>query len=135
MRFSLFLLMVVPFLRAAEKPRVFITETRSLEVSGDASAGDAKGAVAISRGTSPQNLEVIKAFAELCPGVSITNDQSRADFVLEFDHEPNGPTTPFTHGNKMAIYTRDHDLAWADHTRLLKSGVKKACGVMTGSKR
>ncbi|MGH9482943.1 MAG: hypothetical protein ACRD1L_12720 [Terriglobales bacterium] len=54
-------------------------------------------AVAASGGTAlggasqvdPQRDELIKTMVEKCPGVAITLDQSKADFVLDMQREPN----------------------------------------------
>ncbi len=38
---------------AAEKPRVFITESQALNLTNDAAAGDAKSALSFTGGNSP----------------------------------------------------------------------------------
>src|SRR5687768_13101456 len=85
---------------AAEKPRVFITESQSLQLSGDASLGEAKGSLLVTGGTSPQNIEVMKTFLKLCPGIIVTAKREKADFVVRLDHEEASPVTPFVRGNK-----------------------------------
>jgi len=39
---------------AAEKPRIFITESQALQLSGNATAGETNGSLALTGGTSPQ---------------------------------------------------------------------------------
>jgi hypothetical protein len=112
---------------AAEKPRIFVTESGAAQL-------DAKGALRFSGGTSPQNLEVIKTFTQRCPGVTITADRDKADFVVQLDHDPLSPTTPFSYGNKVAVFDKGADLIYTAHTHLLGSAVKGACSAITRGK-
>lgn len=116
----------------APKARIFITETTAAQASADASAGDAKGSLAFTGGTSPQNVEVIRAFARHCPAVVITANREKADYLVQLDHEAINPTTPFVHGNKVAVFDKDEDLIYSNSTRILSSAVKGACAVIIG---
>lgn len=125
---ALLILMAIPRMGdAAEKPRVFITESTAVQASGDAAIADIKGSVAFTGGTSPQNVEVIKAFAQRCPAVVVTANREKADYFVRLDHEAINPTTPFTHGNKVAVFDGSEDLIYSDSSRLLGSAVKGAC--------
>jgi hypothetical protein len=93
--------------------------------------GDAKGSLAFTGGTSPQNIEVMKAFSQHCSGVIVTADQAKADYVIRLDHEGINPTTPFVHGNKVAVFDKNEDLMYSNSTRTLGSAVKGACGAIT----
>ncbi len=115
---------------ATQKPRVFITETTAAQASGDAAVGDAKGAVAFAGGTSPQNVEVIKAFERYCPAVVVTANREKAEYLVQFDHEAINPTTPFVHGNKVAVFDKNEDLMYSNSTRILSTAVKGACAAM-----
>src|SRR6476660_4394226 len=70
-----------------EKPRVFITDSQSWEVSG--AAGGANGAFAAQShgGARPQTAEIIKTFGEKCTGVMVNNKQEVADYIVLLDHE------------------------------------------------
>ena len=114
------------------KPRIFITETTAPQASGDAAAGDVKGSLAFTGGNSPQNVEVMKAFERYCPTVVVTANRDRADFVVQFDHDPINPTTPFVHGNKVAVFDKSEDLVYTNATRILSSAVKGACVAING---
>ena len=118
---------------AAEKPRVFITDSGSVSVSGDAAAGDAKGSLSLTAGSSPQNLQVIKTFSERCPEVAITANRDKAAYVVRLDHEPASPVTPFTRGNKVAVFDKNDDLIYTSSSRLLPNAVKAACAVIIGA--
>jgi hypothetical protein len=117
---------------AGDKPRVFITESGSLQLSGDASIGNVKGSLFVVGGTSPQIVEVLKSFSRRCPGVMVTADRDRADYIVRFDHEPAGPTTPFVRGNKVAVFNKDLDLVFSGSTRFLNNAVRDACGAIAG---
>ena len=118
-------------LTAAEKPRVFITESPSPHVSGDGSVGDLKGSLAFTGGTSPQNVEVMKAFSRSCRDAIVTANRDKADYIVRLDHEALNPTTPFVHGNKVAVFNKDEDLIYSDSSRLLASAVRGACTAIT----
>jgi hypothetical protein len=114
----------------AQKARVFITESGTPQAKGDALVGDAKGKLAFTGGTSPENIEVMKAFSRSCAGVIVTADREKADYVVRLDHEAINPTTPFTHGNKVAVFNQKDDLIYSNSTRVLKSLVKGACSAI-----
>lgn len=119
---------------AAEKPRVFITESTAPQASGEATMGGAKGALAFSGGTSPQNVEAMKAFARYCPAVVVTANREKADYVVQLDHEAISPTTPFVHGNKVAVFDKNEDLIYSNSTRILTTAVKGACAAVTAGR-
>jgi hypothetical protein len=114
-----------------EKPRIYITETTAPQASGDASVGDAKGSLAFTGGNSPQTVEVMRAFERYCPAVSVTANRDKAEYLVQFDHAIN-PTTPFTHGNKVAVFDNNQDLIYSNSTRILRNAVKGACAVIAG---
>jgi hypothetical protein len=117
----------------ANKPRVFITESQSLQLSGDASLGEAKGSLLVTGGTSPQNIEVMKTFQQRCPGIIVTGNRERADYIVRLDHKEASPTTPFERGNKVAVFNKDEDLIYSGSTRFLSNAVKGACAAITGA--
>ncbi len=118
-------------LAAATRPRVFITESPSAQVSGDGSVGEVRGSVAFTSGTNPQNIEVMKAFSRTCRNAIVTANRDKADYVVRLDHEAINPTTPFVHGNKVAVFNKDEDLIYSNSSRLLSSAVRDACTAIT----
>jgi hypothetical protein len=117
---------------AGEKPRVFLTESQALELAGDATIGEAKGAVSFSGGASPQNVEVMREFHKRCPAVIVTASREKADYVIRLDHEATNPATPFVRGNKVAVFDKNQDLIYSHSTRLLRNAVKGACAAVRG---
>lgn len=120
MRTLLYCALIVPGLWAAEKPRVYITESQTLQVSGEA-------ALNLMGGSSPQAIEVMKTFQRRCPAVLVTNSREKADFVVRLDHEAPSPITPFSKGNKVAVFDRSDDLIYSNSTRTLAPVVRGAC--------
>jgi hypothetical protein len=118
-----------------ERPRIFITGSQSLQLSGQAALGDAKGDLAVAGGTSPQNIEVMKTFLRRCPAVLVTGNREKADFVVRLDHQEPNPTTLFVRGNKVAVFNKDDDLIYSTSTRTLATAVKSACEAITTDSR
>src|SRR5438477_8901667 len=110
---------------AADKPRVFVTDSKSWEISGgvggtqDAFGGTSKG------GARPQTAEIIKTFGERCPGVIVNNKQEKADYVILLDHE--GGKDMISHDNKVVVFNKDGDSIVSRSTRILGNAVKDAC--------
>jgi hypothetical protein len=113
---------------AAEKPRVFVTDSKSWEMSGgvggtqDAFGGASKG------GARPQTAEIIKTFGERCPEVIVNNKQDKADYVILLDHE--GGKDLISRDNKIVVFNKDGDSIMSHSTRSLGNAVKDACTVI-----
>jgi hypothetical protein len=110
---------------AAEKPRVYVTDSKSWELSG-VNGGSAAGfGGAASGGDRPQTAEIIKTFGERCPGVIINNKQEKADYVVLLDHE--GGKSPISRDNKVVVFDKDGDSIMSHSTRSLGNAVKDVC--------
>jgi len=113
---------------AAEKPRVFISDSKSWEISGgvggtqDGFGGASKG------GARPQTAEIIKTFGERCPTVIVNNKQEKADYVVLLDHE--GGKELISHDNKVVVFNKDGDSIVSRSTRILGNAVKDACAAI-----
>jgi hypothetical protein len=109
-----------------EKPRVFITDSESWEMSG--SAGGAGGAFAAEShgGARPQTAEIIKTFGERCSEVIVNNRQELADYVVVLDHE--GGKGYLRHRNKVAVFEKlSGDSVMSHSTLSLGGSVEDAC--------
>jgi hypothetical protein len=107
------------------KMRVFITDSKSWEISGGF-AGSENGFGGGSRGGArPQTVEIMKTFQERCPAVTITIKQERADFVVLLDHE--GGKGSLRRDNKVAVFNKAGDMIFSKSTRSLGNSVKDAC--------
>jgi hypothetical protein len=113
---------------AAEKPRVFITDSKSWEVSsGGGGTADGFG-TAGSGGARPQTAEIIKTFNERCPNAIVNNRQEKADYVILLDHE--GGKSPFSRDNKIVVFNRGGDSIMSASMRSLGNAVEGACSAM-----
>src|SRR5216110_3393644 len=83
---------------ATTKPRVFITDSQSWEMS--AASGGSNGTFAghASGGARPQTAEIIKTFGERCPDVTVNNIRQKADYIVVLEHE--GGKGVLLHRNK-----------------------------------
>ena len=117
------------FLCSAEKPRVFVTDSKSWEVSSGV-GGSADGFGGAGKGGArPQTAEIIKTFGERCPAVIINSKQERADYVVLLDHE--GGKESFSRDNKVVVFNKEGDSIMSRSTRLLGNAVKDACAAIS----
>jgi hypothetical protein len=107
---------------AAEKPRMYLTESGVTEVSADN--------FNVRKGLSPETIEVMKSFQKECPGVTITGSREKADYIVRFDRDEPSPITPFVKGNKVAVFDRHDDLVYSGSARYLASAVKGTCSAV-----
>jgi len=113
---------------AAEKPRVYITDSKSWELGG-AVGGTADGFGGAARGGDrPQTGEIIKTLGERCPAVVVNNKQEKADYVILLDHE--GGKDPISRDKKVVVFNKDGDSIMGHSTRSLGNAVKDACGAI-----
>lgn len=131
-------LFVVPLLIQAQPPktRIFITDSESWDVTGGFGGGTVNGTGGaggqMSGGARPQTVEIIKTFRERCPGVTITIDKSKAQYVILFDRE--GGKDLIRKDNKIAVFKQDGDLVYSGSTRMLGNAVSNACQAIRDDK-
>ena len=109
-----------------DKPRVFITDSQSWEMSG--SGGGANGAWGAQThgGARPQTAEIIKTFGQRCPQVMVNNKQDVADCIVLLDHE--GGKGWLRHKDKVAVFQKlSGDVVVSHSTLSLGGSVKDAC--------
>ena len=128
---ALFLGVAALVASAAEKPRVFITDSKSWEISGGFVAGERGAAGATRGGARPQTAEIMKTFGDRCADVMVTNKQERADYVVLLDHE--GGKGYARRDNKFVVFNKDGDMVRSGSTRSLGNAVKDACEAITGA--
>lgn len=113
---------------AAEKPRIFITDSKSWEIAGGG-GGTSGGFGGASRGGArPQTAEIIKTFGERCPNVIVNNKQEMADYIVLLDHE--GGKGWLFRDNKVAVFNKIGDSIMSHSTRSLGNSVQDACAVI-----
>lgn len=109
-----------------EKPRVFITDSESWEVSGSASGHNGTFASQSHGGARPQTAEIIKTFGQRCSEVLVNNRQDIADYIVVLDHE--GGKGYLRHRNKVAVFENaSGDVVMSKSTLSLGGSVEDAC--------
>ena len=127
--FAMFLFSFSALVVSAQNPRVFITDSKSWEISGGG-GGTSEGFGGATRGGArPQTAEIIKTFGERCPNVTINNKQEKADYVVLLDHE--GGKGVIRKDNKVAVFNWDGDSIVSKSTRSLGNAVGDACDAIT----
>jgi len=110
---------------SGQKPRVFISDSQSWQVSGSGGGSSSGFGGHTSGGARPQTAEIVKTFGERCPEVTVNNKQDRADYVVLLDHE--GGKGLALKDNKVAVFNSDGDSIVSHSTRSLGNAVKDAC--------
>lgn len=124
------LVVLCSFALAAGPPRVFITDSKSWEVSGGFGGTSGGFGGASSGGARPQTAEIIKTFGERCPEVVVTMRQEKADYVVILDHE--GGKSILVKDNKVAVFdNHEGDSIFSRSTAILGNSVKDACQAIT----
>ena len=111
---------------ASDKPRVFITDSQSWEMSGSAGGSNGSWGAQTHGGARPQTAEIIKTFGERCSEVMVNNKQDMADYIVLLDHE--GGKGVLRHKNKVAVFQKASGDAVISHSTLSLGGsVQDAC--------
>lgn len=113
----------------AQNPRVFITDSKSWEMSGGSGGSSGAFGGAVHGGARPQTAEIIKTFGERCPTVIVNNKQEKADYVVLLDHE--GGKGFVRKDNKVAVFNWDGDSIISKSTRSLGNAVEDSCNAIT----
>ena len=113
----------------APRPRVFISDSQSWEMSGNAGGSNGTFAAHSAGGARPQTAEIVKTFGERCPEVIVNNKPDKADYVVLLDHE--GGKGLVKRDNKVAVFNKDGDSIVSHSTRSLGNAVKDACDAIS----
>jgi hypothetical protein len=91
------------------KPRVFVEPTPN-SLNG--------------YGSHPQLAEVMKTLGHSCPGIVVTNDRSRANYVVTFEREAH---KIWRKDNKIAVFNSAGDMVFSSSTRVLGNDIRSFC--------
>ncbi len=109
-----------------DKPRVFITDSQSWEISGHAGGSGGAFGGETHGGARPQTAEIVKTFGQRCPQVMVNNIQAKVDYVVVLDHE--GGKGFLRHRNKVAVFAKQTgDAVVSRSTLSLGASVQEAC--------
>lgn len=109
------------------KVRIYVTESNSWSVSGDAAGIGGTGGGSLQGGAKPQTAEIMKTINKRreCRGIVVTINREKADYVLMLERV--GGRELVQKDNKMALFDRDGDMIASSSTRMLGNAVKDAC--------
>ena len=110
---------------AQEKARVFVTDSKSWEISGHAGGSSGAFGAETHGGARPQTAEIIKTFGEKCKEVIVTMKQEKANYVVVLEHE--GGKSWIRKDNKVAVFNQDGDSIVSHSTMSLGGSVDDAC--------
>lgn len=116
------------FAQEKGKPRVFVTESQSWQMSGGFGGSQDGAGGAVSGGARPQTAEIIKTFGDRCKEATVTIKKEKADYIVILEHE--GGKSFIRKDNKFAIFNGDGDAIKSGSTRSLGNSVKDACEAM-----
>ncbi len=126
-------MLLIPIMAiGADKPRVFIGDSDSWQMTGGGVGARGAGGGAVRGGARPQRVEIMKTFSQRCPQIIITIYEAKADFIVFLEHE--GGKGAIRKDNKVAVFNHNGDMLFANSTRSLGNSVKDACGVITGNR-
>jgi hypothetical protein len=108
-----------------EKPRVFVTDSQSWQMSGGFGGTKEGFGGTMSGGARPQTAEIIKTFGERCKDSIVTIKKEKADYIVILEHE--GGKGFVRKDNKFAIFNSDGNAIKSESTRSLGNSVKDAC--------
>lgn len=110
------------------KVRVYVTDSKSWEITGGIGASEEGGIGGIHGGARPQTAEIIKTFGKRCPDLTVTLNRDNADYIVLLEHE--GGKDLIRRDNKVAVSDREGDVLYSGSTRLLGNAVKEACNAI-----
>jgi PEGA domain len=110
---------------AQEKARVFVTDSKSWEISGGSGGSSGAFGGETHGGARPQTAEIIKTFGEKCKDVTVTMKQEKANYVVVLEHE--GGKSWIRKDNKVAVFNQDGDSIVSHSTMSLGGSVDDAC--------
>jgi hypothetical protein len=110
------------------KPRVFVSDSQSWQMSGSAAGSGGSFAAHSQGGARPQTAEIVKTFGERCPDLIVNNKADKADYVVLLDHE--GGKGYALRDNKVAVFANNGDAILSHSTRSLGNAVKDACAAI-----
>jgi hypothetical protein len=114
----------------ADKPRVYVTDSNSWQMTGGGGGGVVGGTGGYSSSTAggarPQTAEIIKTFGQRCPQVMINNRVDMGDYVVQLEHE--GGKGLLAHKDKVAVFVRKTgDSIFSESTLSVGGSVQDSC--------
>lgn len=102
---------------ARGKPRIFVA-------TADPSSSSA---VTVSSYFGPSHGEQVRTLGQACSGIVITEDASKADFVLRWESKTWQQTSWKGHQQEFTLYSREKDVLATGATHNIKNAAKDIC--------
>jgi hypothetical protein len=117
------------------KPRVFVAGRGTLNTTTNAeSSGDhsfRQFHAATTHDAHDESMEVMKDLQKECPGVMMTLDQSKADYVVMLNRESKRKELgALKHNSQMLVANSAGDVLGANNTRTVNNASKNACSLI-----
>lgn len=123
--FAALILVVSVTAQNNERPRIYVRESESWEMSGGIKIGLDGFKRWGKGGARPQTAEIVKTFNERCPICIVTKKEDKADYVVILEHE--GGKSALRRDNKFALFNKEGDAIRSGSTLSLGGAVKDAC--------
>jgi len=117
--------------KAPAKPVVYVSDGVNGGASATASGGDSKAG-------KPQNREVVKAFGQSCPDVTLTEQKAKAGYDVTLEREPGSKGVKTVFGlanvvhktNKIEVTSKSGKEVFSESGHSTNQLVKDACAAM-----
>ena len=127
----LFVIAIAVSANAQDKPRVFVQGKGSENVSSNGAAGgDHHWAAWGSKSTidsHDESMEVTKNFQKDCSDVTVTINQSNADYTIMLNRESKQNRGLLRTNSQVQVANRDGDILGTSSTRTVGNAAKDAC--------
>jgi hypothetical protein len=119
---------------AQDKPRVFVAGTGTQNVATNASAGGNRwfrsGHSESTIDAHNESMEITKDLQKECPGVTVTLNQSSADYTLMLDRESKQKRGLLRTNNQIQVANRIGDVIDSHATRTVNNASRDACALI-----
>jgi hypothetical protein len=119
---------------AQDRPRVFVAGKGTQNVSTNASSGSDRwfrtGHAESTIDSHDESMEVTKVLQKECSGITVTLNQSAADYTVLLARESKQKRGLLRTNNQMQVANRAGDVLGSNATRTVNSATKDACNLI-----
>jgi hypothetical protein len=119
---------------AQDKPRVFVAGKGTQNESTNASAGGSRGLVTGHAESTidayDESMEVTKDLQKECSGITVTMNQSAADYTVMLSRESKQKRGLMRTNNQIQVANRAGDVLGSNATRTVNNATKDACNLI-----
>jgi len=119
---------------AQEKPRVYVSGKGTQNVATNASAGGNRwfrtGHAESTVDAHDESMEVNRDLQKNCPGITVTLNESAADYTVMLDRESKRKRGLLSANSQIQVANRAGDLLGSSATRTVNNASKDACSLI-----